>query len=79
MTNKEKLIVKKLGYSTFVLYNYIKYNSTFSNKDMEYELGMSKESRYRALRNLKNKNIIKVDGYAYNRFFQIMDEKDWSL
>lgn len=77
MTNKEKLIVKHLGYTTFVLYYYILHNKSFSNKDMEFELGFSKESRYRALQKLKKCNIINVTGYCYNRQFTVNNEKEW--
>jgi predicted transcriptional regulator len=79
MTNKEKLIVKNLGYTTFVLYYYIRHNKTFSNKDMEFELGFSKESRYRALQKLKKAGIIDVVGHSYNRQFTVYNESNWKF
>lgn len=79
MTNKEKLIVKNLGYTTFALYYYILHNKRFSNKHMEFELGFSKESRYRALQNLKNAGIINVTGHSYTREFIVNEESKWQL
>jgi predicted transcriptional regulator len=79
MTNKEKLIVKNLGYTTFALYYYICHNKYFSNKDMEFELGFSKESRYRALQKLKKASIINVVGNSYNREFTVNDQSKWNI
>jgi predicted transcriptional regulator len=78
MTTKEKLIVKQLGYTTFALYTYIKSNSNFSNKEMEWELGLSKESRFRALKLLKKHNIISVQKQS-NRIFTVLGEDTWTL
>lgn len=79
MTDKEKLIIKQLGYTTYVMYQYIKFHPKFHNKDMEWELGLSKESRYRSLGKLKKLNIIKVTGNAYHRNFTICSESEWKL
>lgn len=79
MSEKEKLIIKQLGYTTFVLYYYILHNKTFSNKEMEWELGMSKESRYRALQKLKAHGVIQVSGYCYNREFTVCHENNWQF
>lgn len=79
MTSKEKQIVKQLSYTSFILYYYIKHHKTFSNKEMEFELGLSKESRFRSLKALRKANIINVTGHSYNRIFTVMDEKEWKL
>ena len=79
MTNKEKLIIKKLGYTTYVMYQYIKFHPTFHNKDMQWELGLSKESTYRSFNKLKKSNIIKITGHSYHRNFSILSESEWEL
>jgi Mn-dependent DtxR family transcriptional regulator len=78
MTSKEKLIVKHLGYTTFALYYYIKATPKFDNKTMEQELGLSKQSRFRALRDLKEKNIITIKQRS-NRTFTVLGEESWTL
>lgn len=79
MTNKEKLIIKRLGYTTYVMYQYIKSHNTFHNKDMQWELGLSKESTYRSFKKLKTYNIITISGHCQKRKFNINPENDWKL
>lgn len=80
MSNKEKAIIRNLGYSPFVLYQYIKHTAEFSNKDVEFELGMSECTRKRTLQVLKKHNIIKNTGkHGYSRSFSIIAESDWSI
>jgi hypothetical protein len=42
-------------------------------------LGFSKESRYRALQNLKNAGIINVTGHSYTREFTVNEESKWEI
>ena len=79
MTDKEKLIIKKLGYTSYVMYQYIKHHPTFQNKEMQWELGFSKESTYRSFKKLKTCGIISIEGNCYNRVFTINNELDWKI
>jgi hypothetical protein len=79
MTDKEKLIIKKLGYTTYVMYQYIKFHPKFHNKDMQWELGLSKESTYRSFNKLKKSNIIKVTGHNFQRRFTILPDNEWDV
>lgn len=78
MTIKEKQIVKHFGYTTFVVYYYILSNANFTNKDIEFELDLSKQSRFRALKRLKEANVININQRS-NRTFQVLDESKWKI
>jgi hypothetical protein len=79
MNENEKLLVKKLGYIAFVLYTYAKHHPEFHNKDMQWELGLSKESTQRYLQKLKQANVIIIHGHCHTRIFEIVKEKNWTL
>lgn len=80
MTKKETLILRKLSYSAFGFYMYIKHNPTASNKDIEFDLGYSRQSIHRAQKILRSCNIIKNIGKRSNgRIFTILPETEWAL
>jgi hypothetical protein len=79
MTEKEKRIIKSLGYTSYAMYQYIKYHPKFENKQMQWELGFSKESTYRSFNKLKKSGVITVNGYQEKRIFTINPESEWKI
>jgi DNA-binding transcriptional ArsR family regulator len=78
MTNKEKLIVKRLGYTTYVLFRYSLTNHRPSREKLISELGMSQQSITRGYKALTEANIVKLEG-KYKPYVYLLPEDMWNL
>ena len=78
MTNKEKQIVRRVGYSSFAVYWYLKSGFTTS-ETLRYELGLSRQSFSRSIKKLRAENIVESQGSTHKLKYLLKPESEWKI